>query len=57
MVRDLTTCENTGTVVRHKVAKVEATIKGAYVGGFVVEIEGKPLMLPFSKLAQFEVVE
>jgi hypothetical protein len=67
MARELTTCENTGTVIKSKRYGFTATIVGTYptaqfftgdgTTGFIVEKEGEKVALPFKNIDMFEVME
>ena len=59
MVRDLTTCEERGTIIKHPVG-TNGKIIGSYNGGFVVEQLSGPynngqFMLPFSNIEGWSV--
>ena len=58
-MRNLTTCEKRGTIIKHELIGTIATIVGSYVGGFVVACkeDGVRRMLPFTITDDYVVIE
>jgi len=58
MAREVSTCEELGTVIYHQFRPSTARIVGAYKGGFIVDVfEGQKgrCMLPFTNLENWRV--
>jgi hypothetical protein len=57
MVRNLTTCEKTGTIAVSKISSVPVIITGSYKGGFMCQVvhNGDKVQLPFKNVDKFYV--